>query len=236
MKNTVLIFIALLPLFCFSQNENCGFFIETGVTMFGGGDYMPFVGKTGISFWQSKTFVDRNGDVELYEGYNYHVTSFSIAPRFGYCLSKKLAVGLDFQYFRNYNAYRGAYDDKENYRNFLAGIFLRYTILDKKHSPFVELASGTGISKNMYKSYSSGGGRYDLIKYDNLPYIAGSLGYLFRLNDSFKVGIAATVQNTLEKPNDKGNVGTDIDRVSILETGMVASISYYFKKRQKPIE
>ncbi|WP_340114494.1 hypothetical protein [Maribellus mangrovi] len=233
MKKIIPILSVLLPLFSFSQNEKGGFFLETGVTMFGGGDYMPFVGKTGISFWQSKTFVNRDGEVVELVGEKYHVTSFSIAPRFGYCLTKKLSVGLDFQYFRNYNAYRGAYDDKENYRNIIFGIFLRYFILDKKHSPFLELASGTGFSKNVDKSVSSGGGQYERIKYYNLPYISGSLGYSFRISPRFKLGIAATVQNTFEKPKDKGNVETDIDRISILETGLVASITYSFIKKKE---
>nr|WP_319266403.1 hypothetical protein [uncultured Draconibacterium sp.] len=233
MKKSILILTVLLPLFSFSQNEKGGLFIETGVTMFGGGDYMPFVGKTGISFWQSKTFINRNGEVIEFDGNKYHVTSFSIAPRFGYCLTEKLSIGLDFQYFRNYNVYRGAYDDKENYWNILSGIFLRYYILNKKHSPFIELASGTGLSKNIDESYSSGGGQYEVIKYYNLPYISGSIGYSFRLNPRFKLGIAATIQNTFEKPNDKGNVETDIDRISILETGLVASISYSFIKKKE---
>jgi hypothetical protein len=236
MKKSILILAVLFPLFCLAQNDKGGFFIETGVTMFGGGDYMPFIGKTGISFWQSKTFVERDGKVELFDPYNYHVTSFSLAPRMGYFLSKKTSVGIDFQYFRNYNIYRGAYDDKENYWNILSGIFLRYYIFDKKSSPFIELASGTGLSKNIEKSVSPGGAHYDVIKYYNLPYISGSIGYSFSLNSRFKLGIAATVQNTFEKPNDKGNVSTDIARISILETGLVASMSYNFKINRKKKE
>ncbi len=90
MKKLFLIIAVLLPLFCLAQNEKGVFFIETGVTLFGGRDYTPtFVGTSGISYWQNRHFTERDGKVELFSPYNYNLTYFSIAPRIGYFLSKK---------------------------------------------------------------------------------------------------------------------------------------------------
>lgn len=51
MKKSILILAVLLPLFCLAQNDKGGFFIETGVTLFGGRNYTPtFVGTSGISY------------------------------------------------------------------------------------------------------------------------------------------------------------------------------------------
>ena len=230
-KKSILILAVLLPLFGLAQNEKSSFFIETGVTLFGGRNYTPtFVGTSGISYWQYKHFTERNGQVELFSPYNYNITYYSIAPRVGYFLSKKTSVGLDFQYASNFNSH------KESYRNVLAGIFLRYYILNRKNSPFIEVASGTGLSKEVTKSTSPGGANYEKIEYFNLPYISGSAGYSFRVNSRFKLGIAATVQNTFLKPGKKSNFITDTAKISILETGLIASVSYNFKINRKKKE
>jgi len=228
MKKSILILTVLFPLFCLAQNDKGGFFIETGVTLFGGRNYTPtFVGTSGISYWQHRHFTERDGKEELFSPYNYNITYFSIAPRLGYFLSKKTSVGIDFQYSNNINSF------KENYWNILSGLFLRYYFLNKKNSPFLEIAAGTGLSKEVTKSTSPGGANYERIEFFNLPYISGSAGYSFTLSPRFKLGIAATNQNTFQKPNEKSNFSTDTTKISILETGLIASISYNFKINRK---
>jgi hypothetical protein len=228
MKKAILIVAVLLPLFCLSQNEKGGFFIETGVALFGGRNYTPtFVGTSGISYWQNRYFTERDGKAELLPHYNYNITYFSVAPRMGYFLSKNTSIGIDFQYFNNFNSF------KDNYRSVLSGVFLRQYFLNRKNSPFVEVAAGTGRSKEVTKSTSPGGANYERIEFFNLPYISGSAGYSFSLGPRFKLGIAATVQDTFQKPNKKSNFSTDTAKISILETGLIASIGYHFKLKGK---
>jgi hypothetical protein len=220
----------MFPLFCLSQTIKGSFFIETGTTLFGGGDYTAFVGKTGISLWSSKTHL--KDSYHMSGPSKYQVSSYSVAPRLGWYLSNRLTLGVDFQHFKN-NYSNRVYDQRSNYNHLLSGLFLRYYFVNKKHSPFIEFATGTGISKNNEESISSGGANYEVITYYNLPYISGTAGYSFSLNSRFKLGIAATVQNTFEKPNDKGIVINGVEKFSILETGLVASISYRFRISKK---
>lgn len=231
MKRSILIVTVLFPLFCLAQNNKGGFFLETGVTLFGGRNYTPsFVGTSGISNWQYRHFTERDGKEELFSPYNYNITYFSIAPRMGYFLSKKTSVGIDFQYSNNINSF------KESYWNILSGLFLRYYFLNKKSSPFIELAAGTGLSKEITGSTSSGGANYEEIEYLNLPYISGSAGYSFLISPRLKLGIAATIQDTFQKPNEKSNFSTNTSKISILETGLIASICYKFKINRKEKE
>ncbi len=232
MKKSILILAVLFPLFCLSQNKKGGFFIEAGVSFLGGENfYTPsFIGTTGISYWQQRYYTERDGKVELFSPYNYSLNYFSIAPQMGYFLNNKTSVGIDFQYFNNFNVY------KETYWNVLSGLFIRYYILNKKSSPFIELAAGTGLSKRMTESTSPGGANYEKIEYFNLPYISASAGYSFSLGPRFRLGIAATIQNTNQKPNEKSSFSRDTDRISILETALVASISYNFRINRKKKE
>lgn len=234
MKKSILFIILSIPFFCNSQNEKGTFFLETGVTLFGGGDYNAFIGKTGISFWQTALTVERqNNENKKYPPYNDW--SYSIAPRFGYFLNNKIAIGLDFQYYKHQYIYKRV-DDKEDYKNLLSGIFLRHYFLNKKITPFIELSSGIGISKNVEEYLTHGGGNVDKIKYFNILYFSGALGYSFVLSPRFNLGISAIIQNTVEKPNDKGNVSTDVAKISTLESGLVMSISYHFNKNNNKEE
>lgn len=230
MKRIILLIVILRPLFCLSQTEKGSFFIETGTTLFGNGGNQSYIGKTGLLLWRSKTHYDRNYQFAN-DDRNNGITYF-LYPRLGYYLSNKLTAGIDFQFSNNhYKVVNYGFADK--YNHFTTGIFLQYYFVQKKHTPFAEFAAGTGHSKYIQRTIAPSGGRYNIYTYKNLPYISGTAGYLFSLNSRFKLGIAATVKNTFEKPSNKGTVVDHIRNISILETGLVASASYRFRISKK---
>ena len=229
MKPGLIFFLLLIFSLTLCAQDNKGkFFVETGVKVFGGGDYQNFVGKTGISFNSTTRFWKNEYDVDPeIHSESYNRTSFSIAPRIGYYLNKKFSGGIDIQYFKS-----GDWE-YEKYRIASGGIFFRYKFSTKKIVPFIETKTGLGTFKGESPEQTSGGGQWTQIKYENLFYYAVSGGISFELNEQFGLNLSCLGQNTIEKFSDRSNFGTDVFKISNWEVGPMISVSYIFKGKTK---
>ncbi len=219
-----LIFILLLMFSTIiSAQESKGrFFVETGVKISGGSNYLNFAGKTGFSYNHIKGYYKFLQPADIHS-YSYKGSSWSVAPRVGYYLTKRASIGIDCQYFYSNFEY-----EFENYRISAGGIFARYLFLDKKITPFFEIKSGLGRSKGVEEYVSSGGGSYMKNEYQNLFYFGMLGGFAFKLNDKFGVNISVLAQNTIEKFSDKSNFGTPVFKISNWEVGPLLSLNYVF--------
>lgn len=209
----------------FSQDEKGGFFLETGVKLTGGGDYLNFTGKTGISYNKNKTtyYFPDNYTSE----YSHNSFSYSLAPRLGYQLDKLFSIGIDYQYFNK------EVKDYMNYYNSTAGVFIRKNITTTKVRPYIEFSYGLGRSKEESYELSSGGGHYKQIEKRNLHYFAGAAGVAFPLNESFKLSFSAKIQNTIEKDiKQRDSVANDF-RNSNIEVTPLMSVSYIIKRKNE---
>lgn len=227
-----LIFLTLLSISTSAQNDKGRFFVETGVKMFGGGDYQNFVGKTGISFNHSTRYW-KFLEPDDFGSDSYKSFSFSLAPRIGYFLTENISGGLDLQYFYC-KEFRKFYDYFDKYWITTGGIFIRYYFTKGKISPFVETRTGLGISRGEENDqYSSGGAKYSRIEYQNLLYYAFSSGITFSVNENFKLNLSVIGQNTLEKFSDKSSFSTNTYKVNNWEVGPMISVIYIFKGKTK---
>jgi len=229
MKGKLIIILLLLFSTTLFARENKGsFFIETGVKMFGGGDYLNFAGKTGISFNSTTRFWKNEYEVDPeIHSESYNRTSFSVAPRIGYYLNKKFSGGIDLQYFKS-----GEWE-YEKYWIATGGIFFRYKFSTKRIVPFIETKTALGTFKGESPEQTSGGGQWTQIKYENLFYYAFSGGISFELNEHFALNLSCLAQNTIEKFSDRSNFGTDVFKISNWEVGPMLSVSYIFKGKTK---
>lgn len=236
MKPGLIFFLLLIFSLTLCAQENKGkFFIETGVKVFGGGDYQNFVGKTGISFNHSTRYW-KFLEPDDFGSDSYNSFSFSLAPRIGYFLTENISGGLDLQYFYCKELMK-FYDYFNNYWITTGGIFIRYYFLKARISPFVETKAGLGISRGEENDrYSSGGAKYSTIEYQNLSYYAFSSGISFNVKENFKLNLSVIGQNTIEKFSDKSSFSTDTYKVSNWEVGPMLSVSYIFKGKTKSQE
>ncbi len=209
-----------------AQNEKRRFFIETGVKVFGGGDYINYIGKTGISFNQ-QSWATYKEDGSLWQEDSYNSFSWSIAPRIGYCLGNRLKAGVEYQHYQvSFSGYV--------YNNNSSGVFLRLDFNDKKIVPFIELASGFGVSKNVEDRISPGAAEYQTIERLKLFYYSGSAGVTFVLSDNFNLNLSARIHKTLVTEIDDDDDST-ISYITVkeqgLEIGPMLSVSYFFNKK-----
>lgn len=221
------IILLFISFFASAQNEKGKFFVETGVKIFGGGEFINFVGQTGISYNHFNTKTESPFKTE----FNYKGFTYSIAPRVGYFLSDYIIGGIESQYYK-----RNIYDLHLSYRIATAGIFFRYNFLERKILPFVEIQSGIGTSKSINESVSPGGGEYQQIQINTLYYLAGSAGITILLNQNFRMNLFAKIQNTSARFNDKSNFTSSDFKENNLEIGPMLSVSYIFKKKSKTQE
>jgi hypothetical protein len=228
MKTRFLLLIFTLFSFnLFAQNEKTKFFVETGLKAFGGGDFLNFIGKTGFSYNKSK-WQTYNNDGSLWQESTYDGFSLAIAPRVGYCVNNRFKTGIDFQYYHSKLSYG------IKYRNFTSGLFLRFDFNDKKITPFVELSSGAGLSKNVEDRTSPGGADYKSIEKLKLFYYSGSVGLSFTISANFNLNVSARIQNTLGNEiqnNDDSSVSYITEKTRNLEIGTMLSIAYIFNKK-----
>lgn len=227
MKPRILqIILMLLSLNLMAQNDKGNFFVETGVKLDGGSDFLNFTGKTGLSFNQNKNYWKYKNEPDTHS-HSVNNTSFSISPRLGYYFTEKLNGGVDIQY---YNSSSGYYLNK--YRILTSGIFLRYFFTDKKISPLLELKTGAGGSKDKRDSRSSGGAAYTEIDCKNLFYYSISGGAMFVLNEKFHLNLSVIAQNTFEKYSDRGNVSSSTTKISNWEIVPMSSVTFIFGNKK----
>ena len=223
-----LLFLLFISHLLFSQDNKGKIFIETGVKVAGGTDYQSFIGKTGFSYTKSKWFTYHDDGSLWQEGSN-NISSWAIAPRVGYCLSKKLQAGIDGQYYHTNLSYG------IKYQNLASGIFFRYYFLDHKINPFLELSSGLCYSREEEDGTSSGGGSYVYVEKYKLFYYSGSAGVSFEITNRFNLNLSAKIQNTKGKEiedNDGSSISYITEKTENLEVVPMLSVTYYFKRRE----
>lgn len=203
----------------YAQESKGKIFVETGVKVYGGGEYENFIGKTGFSlFRRNHEYENIYGDREKYDDLSGF--SYSIAPRIGYFVGNKLSTGIEFQYF-NKNWW---YD----YHHYSGGLFLRYYILTKRFSPFVEIGVGIGKSKEIEDSLSPGGAEYQKITKEKLTYFNSSLGASYKITEKFDLSLALKYQSTIQKFDEGSNYGTNWYKKTTKEFVPFLSFGYYF--------
>jgi hypothetical protein len=228
----ILINLLFLSIFTSAQSDKGKFFVETGVKVFGGGDYQNFIGKTGISFNHSTRYW-KFLEPDDFGSDSYKSFSFSLAPQIGYFLTENINGGLDLQYFYCKELMK-FYNYFNNYWITTGGIFIRYYFLKGRISPFVETSAGLGISRGEENDqYSPGGAKYSSIEYQNLLYYALSSGITYSVNENFKFNLSVIGQNTIEKFSDKSSFSTDTYKVTNWEVSPMISIIYIFKGKTK---
>jgi len=227
-----LFFLIIFSTSLFAQENKGKFFMETGVKIFGGGDYQNFVGKTGISFNHSTRYW-KFPEPDDFGSDSYKSYSLSIAPRIGYYITDKINGGVDVQFFYSKNL-SVFYDYFDKYRIATGGIFIRYYFSKGKISPFVESRAGFGISRGEENDrYSPGGAKYSKIEFQNLSYYAFSGGVTFLFIENFNFNLSVIGQNTIEKFSDKSSFSTDTYKVSNWEVGPMLSVIFIFKGKSK---
>jgi len=220
----ILFVLFLFTITCLSaQNEKGSFFAETGVKLFGGGDYINFMGKTGISFNKTNSVYYHPNSTSEYKQSTF---SWSVAPRVGYQLFNLVAVGLDFQ------AFGYSMKDYSTYRNSLAGIFIRKEFEINRILPFVELSGGLGRANEKTNETAPSGGKYTSTKISDLHYFSGATGISTFIKENFKVSISAKFQNTVEKDSKKPDSTANDYKFSNFELGPMLSVAYIFKRNK----
>jgi hypothetical protein len=228
----LLISLLFLSIFTSAQNEKGRFFVETGVKLFGDGDYKNFVGKTGFTFYKSK-WATYNNDGSLWQEGYYNNFSWAVAPRLGYSVSNRIKTGIDFQYYQSNLSYG------YNFMNWTSGLFFRFNFNDRKIRPFIELGSGLGLSNMAEERNSPGGADYQSIEKQKLFYYSGSAGLTFVLSGNLNINLSARIQNTLGeeiKDNGEGSISYITEKYEYLEIVPMLSVSYFFKSKTKTQE
>ena len=228
-SGSLLIFIIFLAVGVSAQNEKGKIFVETGVKAFGGGDFLNFIGKTGFSYNKFKwSTYDENGSPWQEDSYNGF--SWAVAPRAGYYFGDQFMAGIDFQFYQNKLSY------EIKYRNFTSGLFVRFDFLDRKISPFLELSSGAGTSKESEDRTSPGGAEYQSVEKFRIFYYSGSVGFKFALTQNLNLNLSVKIQNTIGdeiQNNDDGSVSYVKEKIDNLEIGPMLSITYIFNKKRE---
>lgn len=224
MKFGKILFVLLLTTFwTTAQNEKGSFFAETGVKLFGGGDYINFMGKTGISFNKTNSvYYHPNSTSE----YQHSTFSWSVAPRIGYQLFKSFAVGLDFQ------AFGYSMKDYSKYQNSSIGVFIRKEFEINRILPFIEFSGGLGRSNEKTNDIAPSGGEYTTTRISDLHYFSAATGISVFIKENFKVSVSAKIQNTIEKDSKKPDSMANDYRFSNFELGPVLSVAYLFKRNK----
>lgn len=224
MKFGKILFVLLLTTFwTTAQNEKGSFFAETGVKLFGGGDYINFMGKTGISFNKTNSvYYHPNSTSE----YQHSTFSWSVAPRIGYQLFKSFAVGLDFQ------AFGYSMKDYSKYQNSSIGVFIRKEFEINRILPFIEFSGGLGRSNEKTNDIAPSGGEYTTTRISDLHYFSAATGISVFIKENFKVSVSAKIQNTIEKDSKKPDSMANDYRFSNFELGSVLSVAYLFKRNK----
>lgn len=224
MKFNILFSVFLLTTIgVFSQNKKGYFFAETGVKLFGGGDYINFIGKTGISFNKTNSiYYHPNSSSE----YQHSIFSWSVAPRIGYQLFNSVGVGLDFQ------AFGYSMKDYSKYQNSSVGVFIRKEFEINRILPFIEFSGGLGRSNEKTNDIAPSGGEYTTTRISDLHYFSGAAGISVFIKENFKVSVSAKIQNTIEKDSKKPDSLANDYRFSNFELGPVLSVAYLFKRNK----
>jgi hypothetical protein len=221
--NMLFALFLLTTVYTFSQNEKGYFFAETGIKLFGGGDYLQFAGKTGISFNKSNNVYYHPNSTSEYRNSTF---SWSVAPRIGYQLSKSFSAGLDFQ------AFGYSMKDYSKYRNSSAGIFIRKAFEIKRILPFVEISGGLGRANEKTNDIAPSGGKYTTTRISDLHYFSGAIGISAFVKENFKVSVSAKIQNTIEKDSKKPDSLANDYKFSHIELGPMLSVAYLFKQNK----
>jgi|GEM_PF-5145789 len=227
MKSIPLLMVLLI--FCpnlSAQDDTGRFFIETGVKLAGGGDFLNFIGNTGISYNKNKTvyYFPENHTSE----FSQSSFSWSLAPRIGYYLDRVFSIGLDLQHYQ----FNG--EDYMNYRNYAAGLFIRRNITANRIRPYIEFSSGLGISKEQYDRTSPGGAPYKSIEKRDHHYFGGAIGISFLLMEKMTFSLSANIRNTIEKDSKRPDNSSNKFKNTGIEIAPRLSIGYIFiRKKEK---
>ena len=230
MKPGLIFFLLLIFSITLCAQDNKGkFFVETGVKVFGDGDYQNFIGKSGFSFYRLK-WETINNDGTLWQEGDYDNFSWAVAPRLGYKVSKRIKAGIDFQFYQCNLSYG------INYNNLSSGLFLRLNFNDKKISPFFEMSSGFGLSKKEEEHTSPGGTDFTYDEKQKLFYYSGAAGLSFVLSGNVNLNLSAKFQNTSGeeiKDNNNWSVTYITEKYHYVEVGPMLLVSYIFKGKTK---
>jgi hypothetical protein len=224
MKFAKILFVLLLATFwTTAQNEKGSFFAETGVKLFGGGDYINFIGKPGISFNKTNSiYYHPNSSSE----YQHSIFSWSVAPRIGYQLFNSVGVGLDFQ------AFGYSMKDYSKYQNSSVGVFIRKEFEINRILPFIEFSGGLGRSNEKTNDIAPSGGEYTTTRISDLHYFSAATGISVFIKENFKVSVSAKIQNTIEKDSKKPDSMANDYKFSHIELGPMLSVAYIFKRNK----
>jgi hypothetical protein len=206
-----------------AQDDKNNFFIETGIKLTGGGEYLNFMGKTGIAYNKNTLTYYHPGDHT--SEFSHDAFSWSLAPRVGYQLDKLFSTGIDFQYFSR------TVKDYMTYTHSTAGVFLRKNITTTRVRLFIEFSYGLGRTKEESDEMSSGGGKYKRIEKTNLHYFAGAAGVSFPLFENFRLSFTAKIQNTIEKDSKQPDTESTVFKDSNVEIAPIMSITYIIKRK-----
>jgi hypothetical protein len=226
MKSIPLFMVLLLYSLNLSAGDDTGrFFIETGVKLAGGGDFMNFMGNSGVSYNRNKTvyYFPENRTSE----FSQSSFSWSLAPRLGYHLDELFSIGLDLQHFQ--------LDAKDymNYRNSAAGLFIRRNFTTNRIKPYIEFSSGLGNSREVQDRTSPGGAPYQMIDKREHHYFGGAAGITFLLMEKLTFSLSATIRNTIEKDSKRPDSSGNEFKNTGIEIAPRLSIGYIFKRKEE---
>lgn len=208
-----------------ARDDKGRFFIETGVKLEGGGDFMNFIGNTGISF-------NKNNLVYYFPGnhtseFSQSTFSWSLAPRIGYYLDNVFTIGLDMQYYQfNGKGYM-------NYRNSASGVFIRRSFTSGRIKPYIEFSSGLGSSREVEDRTSPGGASYQMIDKRKHHYFGGAAGITILLMEKLTFSLSATIRNTIEKDNKRPDTSGNEFKNTGIEIAPRLSLGYIFKRKKE---
>ena len=141
----------------------------------------PSYGLTGKKddFGEPKNEIDMKKDELL---------SFGFTPRISYLLSSRVAVGASIKYGKKIIG-----DENGKLNLFTTGPIIRYYILNRKISPYLETEAGMG-------KYNESGS--DMVTYKSvLFYFSGGGGAEFFISPSFSLDMGINYKNTIEYPD-----------------------------------
>jgi hypothetical protein len=226
MKSILLLIVLLIFSLNLSARDDTGrFFIETGVKLAGGGDFMNFMGNTGISYNKNKMvyYFPENRTSE----FSQSSFSWSLAPRIGFHLDELFSIGLDMQHFQ--------LDAKDhmNYRNSVAGLFIRRNFTTNRIKPYIEFSSGLGSSREEYDRTSPGGLPYGMVDKRDHHYFGGATGITFLLMEKLTFSLSANIRNTIEKDSKRPDNSSNEFKNTGIEIAPRLSIGYIFKHKEE---
>ena len=226
MKFKFLFIVLLIISLNLSARDDKGrIFIETGVKLAGGGDFMNFMGNTGVSFNNNNTihYMPDNRTSEISQS----SFSWSLAPRIGYYLDELFSTGLDLQHFQ--------LDAKDymNYRNYAAGLFIRRNFTVSRIKPYIEFSSGLGSSGEIQERTSPGGAPYEVINKRNHHYFGGAAGITFLLKEKLTFSLSATIRKTVKKDSKRPDNTSNEFKDTGIELAPRLSFGYIFKRKEE---